>query len=131
PPAGETAVEHALKHTDPSYVCPMHPQIVRDRPGNCPICGMTLVEKKTASAGATPLYYRHPHKPGVTSDKPMQDEMGMDYVPVYAEAGAAAGGDTVLVSPTIVQNMGVRTEPVKRETLWKYIKAVGNVGYNE
>jgi Cu+-exporting ATPase len=21
------------------YVCPMHPQIVRDRPGTCPICG--------------------------------------------------------------------------------------------
>jgi Heavy metal binding domain len=25
------------------YVCPMHPQIVRDAPGTCPICGMTLV----------------------------------------------------------------------------------------
>ncbi len=25
------------------YVCPMHPQIVQDGPGNCPICGMTLV----------------------------------------------------------------------------------------
>ena len=24
------------------YVCPMHPQIVRDRPGTCPICGMAL-----------------------------------------------------------------------------------------
>ncbi len=27
------------------YVCPMHPQIVRDHPGTCPICGMTLVKK--------------------------------------------------------------------------------------
>ena len=27
------------------YTCPMHPEIVRDAPGNCPICGMTLVEK--------------------------------------------------------------------------------------
>jgi Cu2+-exporting ATPase len=25
------------------YVCPMHPQIVQDGPGHCPICGMTLV----------------------------------------------------------------------------------------
>ncbi|TGM90163.1 copper-transporting P-type ATPase [Leptospira licerasiae] len=25
------------------YVCPMHPEIRRDRPGDCPICGMTLV----------------------------------------------------------------------------------------
>ncbi len=25
------------------YTCPMHPQIQKDRPGSCPICGMTLV----------------------------------------------------------------------------------------
>ena len=24
------------------YTCPMHPQIIRNTPGNCPICGMTL-----------------------------------------------------------------------------------------
>src|SRR5213595_2450994 len=24
------------------YTCPMHPQIVRDQPGACPICGMAL-----------------------------------------------------------------------------------------
>ena len=24
------------------YTCPMHPQIVRDAPGTCPICGMAL-----------------------------------------------------------------------------------------
>ena len=28
------------------YTCPMHPEVVRDKTGNCPICGMTLVEKK-------------------------------------------------------------------------------------
>jgi len=28
--------------TRTQYTCPMHPQIVRDEPGNCPICGMTL-----------------------------------------------------------------------------------------
>ena len=39
----DTAVEHARKHLDPQYVCPMHPQIIRDKPGNCPICGMDLV----------------------------------------------------------------------------------------
>lgn len=27
------------------YTCPMHPQIMRDKPGHCPICGMTLVKK--------------------------------------------------------------------------------------
>jgi Cu+-exporting ATPase len=32
------------------YTCPMHPQIQQDRPGNCPICGMTL-EPKTIGEG--------------------------------------------------------------------------------
>jgi len=31
------------------FTCPMHPEIVRDRPGSCPICGMAL-EPKTISA---------------------------------------------------------------------------------
>jgi len=39
PPA--TANSPAIK-----YTCPMHHEIVRDAPGNCPLCGMTLVEKK-------------------------------------------------------------------------------------
>jgi P-type Cu+ transporter len=34
------------------WTCPMHPQIVRNEPGNCPICGMTL-EPMTPSAGST------------------------------------------------------------------------------
>ena len=32
-----------------SYTCPMHPEIVRDGPGSCPICGMAL-EAMTVSA---------------------------------------------------------------------------------
>lgn len=27
------------------YVCSMHPQVVQDKPGDCPICGMSLIEK--------------------------------------------------------------------------------------
>lgn len=39
----ETAVDHAVKHLDSTYVCPMHPGIVNDSPGqSCPICGMDL-----------------------------------------------------------------------------------------
>lgn len=33
------------EHQKELYTCPMHPQIIRDKPGNCPICGMALVEK--------------------------------------------------------------------------------------
>jgi Cu(I)/Ag(I) efflux system membrane fusion protein len=34
------------------YTCPMHPFIIKDKPGSCPICGMTLVKKiETPAAG--------------------------------------------------------------------------------
>ena len=36
----------------PEYVCPMHPQIVRDAPGACPLCGMAL-EPRTVEPGAS------------------------------------------------------------------------------
>jgi Cu+-exporting ATPase len=38
---------------DGIYTCPMHPQIVRDEPGSCPICGMGL-EPITVSAQEGP-----------------------------------------------------------------------------
>jgi P-type Cu+ transporter len=33
------------------YTCPMHPEIERDHPGDCPICGMTLEPKAAAPGG--------------------------------------------------------------------------------
>ncbi|MBN8679245.1 MAG: efflux RND transporter periplasmic adaptor subunit [Chitinophagales bacterium] len=32
------------------YICPMHPEILRDAPGSCPICGMDLVKKESDHA---------------------------------------------------------------------------------
>ena len=46
----EAAVPAALA-TKTEWTCPMHPQIVRDAPGNCPICGMAL-EPRTATLEA-------------------------------------------------------------------------------
>lgn len=41
------------KPVDAKYTCPMHPQILEDHPGSCPICGMTLVKKSgQASEGS-------------------------------------------------------------------------------
>jgi Cu(I)/Ag(I) efflux system membrane fusion protein len=51
--ADDTVAEHALKHADPTYRCPMHPDVVRNEPGECPICGMDLV--KVEPQPAAPL----------------------------------------------------------------------------
>lgn len=39
--------EKTSSENDVLYTCSMHPQIIRNKPGNCPICGMTLIKKVT------------------------------------------------------------------------------------
>lgn len=43
----EPHAEHNAEMVQEIYTCSMHPQVVKDKPGNCPICGMTLVKKQT------------------------------------------------------------------------------------
>jgi len=47
-PVQETVVQEL-------YTCPMHPQIIKDKPGACPICGMDLVKKTAGSKKVTDL----------------------------------------------------------------------------
>lgn len=51
-----------------AWVCPMHPNILQDHPGSCPICGMDLVETDAA----------HDHRAaGMRVDTALQQRMGM------------------------------------------------------
>ena len=129
----ETAIEHAKKHLNPKYVCPMHPQIIRDNPGNCPICGMDLVEKKQGPAkkkGKRKIkYWVAPMDPNYRRDKPGKSPMGMDLVPVYEDGDAEQG--VVRISPTVVNNMGVRTAKAEYGRLWRKIDTVGYINFDE
>ena len=47
----DTAMHTMHQHSANSevYSCSMHPQIIRDSPGKCPICGMELVKKSAGN----------------------------------------------------------------------------------
>ena len=47
-PPSKGSLEATNQATAQQYTCPMHPEVVKDAPGNCPKCGMKLVEKTAA-----------------------------------------------------------------------------------
>jgi membrane fusion protein, copper/silver efflux system len=77
-------VSQTSSEASTTYYCPMHPQIVQDHPGECPICGMTLVLKegggttkaKSADKGS---HEGHRHNPADPYFCPMHpEETGVD-----------------------------------------------------
>jgi Cu(I)/Ag(I) efflux system membrane fusion protein len=119
----------------------MHPTIIQDHPGDCPLCGMKLIkmdgvsnaqETSTGKGEKKILFYRSPMDPRQTSPAPRKDEMGMDYIPVY-ESETTGGGSTVAnraevtIDPSRQQLIGLRTAPVTHSELSAKWRTVGRV----
>lgn len=46
--------EHVAASTDFEFFCAMHPSVVQEQPGNCPICGMPLSKRKKGEKTSLP-----------------------------------------------------------------------------
>ena len=133
------------------YICPMHPSVVQDQAGDCPICSMSLVLKPSAR-GAQPGSvgdgtYHCPMHPEVVSDDPEAtcDKCGgMRLQPKPATidpaqpstAAAPAASDVpglvaVDLTPERIQLAGLRTAQVTRASLAAELRATGTVTASE
>jgi len=90
-------------------------------------------EKTVISTDKKILFFRHPMTPSITSAVPAKDEMGMDYVPVYAANDKAENSPagTVKIDGITSQNINVRTAKAVQGTLSHTVRALGRVAYDE
>ena len=76
-----------------TYICPMDPEVRRDAPGACPVCGMGLEPDLSSAAPLTTVAYTCPMHPAVRREEPGPcPSCGMSLEPV-----------TVLVEPPNVE----------------------------
>ncbi|MEZ5540469.1 MAG: efflux RND transporter periplasmic adaptor subunit [Pseudomonadota bacterium] len=134
----ETITDAATPETEAAhvhYVCPMHPQIIRDEPGSCPICGMDLVAKHATPAAHDDTAHTHyvcPMHPQIVRDEPGSCPIcGMALVAKDGHATAPGMRPQVALDAAVIQDMGVRTSRVARGTLQRHIQTQGTVTYDE
>ena len=75
-------------------------------------------------------YWVAPMDPNFISDRPGKSPMGMDLVPVY-EDKSGGSESVIIIDPTVVQNTGIMTTPVEIRSIFKEIRTIGLVDYDE
>ncbi|MBS1109721.1 MAG: putative Co/Zn/Cd efflux system rane fusion protein [Anaeromyxobacteraceae bacterium] len=130
------------ERSEAKYVCPMHPSVLSERAGSCPICGMDLVSIASLGEGAkggvgahahgdaAPGKYWCPMHPEVASDDPSaicEKCGGMKLIPREQVPGLA----TVEVSQDRLQLIGMRTAVAVMEKLAPTLRTVGMVAPDE
>ncbi len=119
------------------WTCSMHPEVLQDKPGYCPICQMALTPVRGSGAPVKPTdaerkikYWRAPMDPTYISDKPGKSPMGMDLIPVYEDEVENVPG-MVRIDPQFVQTIGVTSEPARTTDIPMTIRTVGYLTYND
>jgi Cu(I)/Ag(I) efflux system membrane fusion protein/cobalt-zinc-cadmium efflux system membrane fusion protein len=127
------------------WTCGMHPEVIQDEPGICPICHMDLTPLRTDESAPSeeghedhfPELWTCPMHPDILEEEPGSCPIcGMDLVPVQGDTGQGdkngdGHGAVVTIDPTVVQNMNVVTRPVLRRDLAHEIRTVGYLEYDQ
>lgn len=134
---GAPDASHEAHAATELWQCPMHPSVIQDHPGTCPICNMKLVKVSQPAAarpdaGRTVAFYRSPMNPKQTSPVPAKDEMGMDYLPVYSDELGGGGASVKGLAPISIdaerqQLIGLRTALVEKGPVSERWRTVGRV----
>ncbi len=126
------------------WTCGMHPEVIQDHPGTCPICRMELtpLEASAVSRPEGPAeLWTCPMHPEVIQDHPGACPIcGMDLVarpggqPGHDHEKASATPGTapiVALEPGVVQQMNVATALVERRNLARRVRTVGSLDYDQ
>ncbi|MEK6557697.1 MAG: efflux RND transporter periplasmic adaptor subunit, partial [Candidatus Margulisiibacteriota bacterium] len=77
------------------------------------------------------LFYKNPMDPSITSPVFKKDEMGMDYIPVYADEKSSEKPKAGIALPdNHADLLAIKTVTVKRVSMTSSMTAAGNVAYD-